>query len=121
MNLPPDIRFFQIVGSIFDILDSWILRLFAISDICHNYESFNTTYSDTSLFGVFVVCEPMQCFDAGRAVIRAAQSLTNDVTDAEINEAKKRLTNRVVNTLYCKHFIVAILVAPLLHLNFTFN
>lgn len=50
----------------------------------------------------------MQCFNADRAVIRAVQNLTDGVTDAELNEAKKRLSRNVLNTLYCKHFVVDI-------------
>lgn len=62
---------------------------------------------------MYVLCEPEQCEDAGRAVIRAAQNLTSDVTDAEINAAKKRLSGNILKKLYSKHF----LLVPLLHLN----
>lgn len=83
--------------------------LFPILDICHNYQTFNKAYSDTGLFGVLVVCEPMQAFDAGRAVIRAAQRLATDVTDAELDVAKKRLCGKLCDKLYCEHFIATAL------------
>lgn len=70
---------------------------------------------------MYVVCEPEQCEDAGRAVIRAVQNLTNDVTDAEIDEAKKRLSGNLLKKLYSKQFIVDTLFVSLFHLTFTLN
>lgn len=49
------------------------------------------------------VCEPEQCSEVPRTIIRAWQGLTNDVTDAELNEGKKRLVRKVLTTLYCMH------------------
>lgn len=54
---------------------------------------------------MYAVCEPEHCTEVPRSIIRAWQTLANDVTDAELDEAKKRLIGKVLNTLYCMHFL----------------
>ena len=33
----------------------------AEANLCHSFQSFNTCYKDTGLWGIYVVCEPMMC------------------------------------------------------------
>ena len=33
----------------------------AQSNLCHSFQSFNTCYKDTGLWGIYFVCEPMKC------------------------------------------------------------
>lgn len=67
-----------------------------ISEICHNYQTFNTTYTDTGLFGVYTVCEPLQCDDIAMAVLEAWKRVSYSITDAELDEAKNRLITQIL-------------------------
>lgn len=33
----------------------------AQANLCHSFQSFNTCYKDTGLWGIYFVCEPMKC------------------------------------------------------------
>ena len=33
----------------------------AEANLCHSFQSFNTCYKDTGLWGIYFVCEPMKC------------------------------------------------------------
>ena len=33
----------------------------AEANLCHSFQSFNTCYKDTGLWGIYMVCEPMMC------------------------------------------------------------
>ena len=33
----------------------------AAGNLCHSFQSFNTCYKDTGLWGIYFVCEPMMC------------------------------------------------------------
>lgn len=32
-----------------------------LTDLCHSFQSFNTCYKDTGLWGIYFVCDPLQC------------------------------------------------------------
>lgn len=68
-----------------------------ITEICHNYQPFNTTYSDTGLFGVYTVCEDLQCDDIAMAVMQAWKRVSYSITDAELDQAKNRLITQILN------------------------
>lgn len=68
-----------------------------LADICHSYQAFNTTYSDTGLFGVYMVCEPLQCDDISKAVLEAWHRVGNSITESELDEAKNRLITQLLN------------------------
>lgn len=62
-------------------------------------EPFNITYSDTGLFGAYIVCEPMQSEGAVGSLIDAWHRLSYSITDAELETAK----NRLITHLLKKH------------------
>jgi len=66
-------------------------------EICHSYEAFNITYSDTGLFGVYTVCEPMQCDAIAKAIMEAWHRVSYGITDAELDQAKNRLITQLLN------------------------
>jgi len=65
-------------------------------EICHNYQAFNITYSDTGLFGVYAVCEPLQCDQISKAILDAWHRVSYSITDAELEEAKNRLITKLL-------------------------
>lgn len=65
-------------------------------EICHNYQAFNITYSDTGLFGIYAVCEPEQCDDISKAILDAWHRVSYSITDAELEEAKNRLITKLL-------------------------
>ncbi|XP_031634630.1 mitochondrial-processing peptidase subunit beta-like [Contarinia nasturtii] len=66
-------------------------------ELCHNYKAFNTTYSDTGLFGVYIVCEPMQCDEISRSALKTWHRIANSITDAELDQAKNRLITQLLS------------------------
>jgi len=52
--------------------------------------AFNTTYSDTGLFGAYAVCEPSHAGDVAAAMASSLVGLTN-VSEAELTNAKAQL------------------------------
>lgn len=73
-------------------------------DMCHNARAFNITYSDTGLFGVYSVCEPMQCEDVSAATMDAWHRLSYSITDAELDIARNRLINQLLTELTSTYF-----------------
>ncbi|XP_055315672.1 mitochondrial-processing peptidase subunit beta-like [Sitodiplosis mosellana] len=65
-------------------------------EICHSYQAFNITYSDTGLFGVYSVCEPLQCEHISKAVLEAWHRVSYSITDAELDQAKNRLITKLL-------------------------
>jgi len=63
-------------------------------------QAFNTSYSDSGLFGVYTVCEPAAAAAAGTAVTKALKSLT-EVTADEVNKAKACLKADLLRQLDC--------------------
>ena len=42
-------------------LSSNLAHYSAEANLCHSFQSFNTCYKDTGLWGIYFVCEPMKC------------------------------------------------------------
>jgi len=38
-----------------------IINYYCPTDLCHSFQSFNTCYKDTGLWGIYFVCDPLQC------------------------------------------------------------
>lgn len=62
-----------------------------LTGLCHSYQSFNTCYKDTGLWGIYVVCEPSTCEDIVSNSLNEFMRLCNNVTDAEVDRAKNLL------------------------------
>jgi processing peptidase subunit alpha len=67
--------------------------------------AFNTSYSDSGLFGVYTVCEPQAAGSATTAVATALKGLTN-VTADEVNKAKAVLKTDLRRQLDCTHTLM---------------
>uniref|UniRef100_A0A336LZN4 Mitochondrial-processing peptidase subunit beta n=1 Tax=Culicoides sonorensis TaxID=179676 RepID=A0A336LZN4_CULSO len=68
----------------------------AESSLCHSYQSFNTCYKDTGLWGIYFVCDPLKCEDMLFNVQSEWMRLCTMVTDAEVNRAKNLLKTNML-------------------------
>ncbi|CAG9857546.1 unnamed protein product [Phyllotreta striolata] len=65
-------------------------------DLCHSYQSFNTCYKDTGLWGVYFVSDPLKITDMVYNIQQEFMRLCTSVTEGEVERAKALLT---ANTL----------------------
>lgn len=75
---------------------SGLARASAESNLCHSFQSFNTCYKDTGLWGIYWVCDPLQCEDMLFNVQTEWMRLCTMVTDAEVNRAKNLLKTNML-------------------------
>lgn len=68
----------------------------AIMGMCHSYQSFNTCYKDTGLWGVYYVCDPMMCEDFIENVQSEWMRLCTSVTEREVERAKNILKTNML-------------------------
>ncbi|XP_069692949.1 mitochondrial-processing peptidase subunit beta isoform X2 [Periplaneta americana] len=61
------------------------------SNLAHSFQSFNTCYKDTGLWGIYFVCEPLQCEDMLFNIQSEWMRLCSTVTETEVDRAKKLL------------------------------
>ncbi|XP_015185677.1 PREDICTED: mitochondrial-processing peptidase subunit beta [Polistes dominula] len=64
--------------------------------ICHSYQSFNTCYKDTGLWGIYFVCDPMKCEEFSWSVQREWMRLCTSVTEKEVARAKNILKTNML-------------------------
>lgn len=68
----------------------------AIDGLCHSFQSFNTCYKDTGLWGIYYVCDPLMC----EAMLFNIQSewmrLCTMVTEGEVERAKNLLKTNML-------------------------
>ncbi|ESO91311.1 hypothetical protein LOTGIDRAFT_105568 [Lottia gigantea] len=63
----------------------------AAENICHSYESFMSTYSDTGLWGAYFITDRFNIRDTLHAVQQEWMRLCTQVTDVEVERAKNKL------------------------------
>ena len=68
---------------------SYLAEASATDGLCHSYQSFNTCYQDTGLWGIYFVCDPMEIQDFVFNVQREWMRLCTTVTEKEVDRAKK--------------------------------
>ncbi len=73
-----------------------LARIAASGELCHSFQSFNTCYKDTGLWGVYFVCEPMQCFDMIWNIQQEWMRLCTSITEKEVNRAKNILKTNML-------------------------
>lgn len=64
--------------------------------LCHSYQSFNTCYKDTGLWGIYVVCEPSTCEEIVSNALNELMRLCSGVTEAEVDRAKNLLKTNML-------------------------
>lgn len=65
-------------------------------ELCHSYQSFNTCYKDTGLWGIYFVSDPLKIEDMVFNIQQEFMRLCTTVTEGEVERAKALLT---ANTL----------------------
>lgn len=73
-----------------------LARASAEGDLCHSYQSFNTCYKDTGLWGVYFISDPLKIEDMIFNVQQEFIRLCTSITESEVERAKAALT---ANTL----------------------
>lgn len=75
---------------------SQLARAAAIEGLCHSFQSFNTCYKDTGLWGIYFVSEPMQIEDMLFNIQGEWMKLCTSVTEAEVERAKNLLKTNML-------------------------
>lgn len=68
----------------------------AESNLCHSFQSFNTCYKDTGLWGIYWVCDPLKCEEMLFNVQTEWMRLCTMVTEAEVERAKNLLKTNML-------------------------
>ncbi|KAK9753194.1 Peptidase M16 inactive domain [Popillia japonica] len=73
-----------------------LARQSAEGDLCHSFQSFNTCYKDTGLWGIYFVSDPLKLEDMVFHIQEELMRLCTSLTEGEVERAKALLT---ANTL----------------------
>ncbi|NWH68297.1 QCR1 protein, partial [Geococcyx californianus] len=68
-------------------------------NLCHSFQTFNTSYSDTGLFGFHFVSDPLSIDDMMYCAQREWMRLCTSTTESEVKRAKNCLRNAMVAQL----------------------
>ena len=71
----------------------------AESHLAHSVTTFNTTYMDTGLFGVYTVSEPTKVWDTMSTVMYELVRLSYTPTEDEVDRAKTQLATVLLSGL----------------------
>lgn len=66
---------------------------------CTSFQSFNTCYNDTGLWGIYFVAEKMTQEDCAKAACEQWMKLCTSVTDFEVDRAKNLLKSNMMHQL----------------------
>lgn len=75
---------------------SYLARAASVSNLCHSFQSFNTCYKDTGLWGIYFVAEPLQIEDILYNIQGEWMKLCKSVTEAEVDRAKNLLKTNML-------------------------
>jgi processing peptidase subunit beta len=76
-----------------------LCRKMAESQLAHSVTTFNTTYMDTGLFGVYTVSEPTKVWDTMSTVMYELVRLSYTPTEDEVDRAKTQLATVLLSGL----------------------
>ncbi|XP_064604939.1 LOW QUALITY PROTEIN: mitochondrial-processing peptidase subunit beta-like [Liolophura sinensis] len=68
----------------------------AKGELAHSFQSFNTCYTDTGLWGIYFVCEPLQLGDMMFNVQGEWMRLCSNVTEFEVERARNLLKTNLL-------------------------
>uniref|UniRef100_A0A3Q2YSV0 Mitochondrial-processing peptidase subunit beta n=1 Tax=Hippocampus comes TaxID=109280 RepID=A0A3Q2YSV0_HIPCM len=77
-------------------LSSKLAQMACQGNLCHSFQSFNTCYTDTGLWGLYMVCEPGTIDDMMRFTQKEWMSLCTSVTEGEVARAKNLLKTNML-------------------------
>lgn len=68
----------------------------ATDNLCHSFQSFNTCYKDTGLWGIYFVAEKLKLDDFVWQLQNQWMKLCNEVSENEVNRAKNLLKTNML-------------------------
>uniref|UniRef100_A0A668ATH8 Mitochondrial-processing peptidase subunit beta n=1 Tax=Myripristis murdjan TaxID=586833 RepID=A0A668ATH8_9TELE len=77
-------------------LSSKLAQMACQGNLCHSFQSFNTCYTDTGLWGLYMVCEPGTVRDMMHFTQMEWMSLCTSVTESEVARAKNLLKTNML-------------------------
>ncbi|XP_051890000.1 mitochondrial-processing peptidase subunit beta [Pristis pectinata] len=77
-------------------LSSKLAQIACQGNLCHSFQSFNTCYTDTGLWGLYMVCESNTIDEMLHFVQREWMRLCTSVTESEIARAKNLLKTNML-------------------------
>ncbi|XP_026183044.1 mitochondrial-processing peptidase subunit beta isoform X1 [Mastacembelus armatus] len=77
-------------------LSSKLAQMACQGNLCHSFQSFNTCYTDTGLWGLYMVCEPGTISDMMHFTQMEWMSLCTSATDSEVARAKNLLKTNML-------------------------
>uniref|UniRef100_A0A8C8RUU8 Mitochondrial-processing peptidase subunit beta n=1 Tax=Pelusios castaneus TaxID=367368 RepID=A0A8C8RUU8_9SAUR len=77
-------------------LSSKLAQIAYHDNLCHSFQSFNTCYTDTGLWGLYMICEPSTVQDMVHFVQREWVRLCTSVTESEVARAKNLLKTNML-------------------------
>ncbi|KAG8577150.1 hypothetical protein GDO81_010081 [Engystomops pustulosus] len=77
-------------------LSSKLAQITCHGNLCHSFQSFNTCYTDTGLWGLYMVCEPNTVEEMMHFVQREWIRLCTSVTEGEVARAKNLLKTNML-------------------------
>uniref|UniRef100_A0A4W5RDR1 Mitochondrial-processing peptidase subunit beta n=1 Tax=Hucho hucho TaxID=62062 RepID=A0A4W5RDR1_9TELE len=77
-------------------LSSKLAQMACQGNLCHSFQSFNTCYTDTGLWGLYMVCEPGTINEMMHFTQLEWMSLCTSVTDSEVARAKNLLKTNML-------------------------
>ncbi|XP_044534582.1 mitochondrial-processing peptidase subunit beta [Gracilinanus agilis] len=77
-------------------LSSKLAQIACHGNLCHSFQSFNTSYTDTGLWGLYMVCEPATVADMIHFAQREWIRLCTNVTESEVARAKNLLKTNML-------------------------
>ncbi|KAL4605018.1 cytochrome b-c1 complex subunit 1, mitochondrial-like [Arapaima gigas] len=80
-------------------LSSRMARTAMTEKLCHSYQAFHTTYSDTGLLGVYFVTDKHHIDDMMLLTLNSWMNLCTTVTDSDVERAKNALKTSFVGQL----------------------
>ncbi|CAK1601702.1 unnamed protein product [Parnassius mnemosyne] len=75
---------------------SYLARAASCENLCHSFQSFNTCYKDTGLWGIYFVAEPLQLEDMVYNIQKEWMKLCTSVTEGEVERAKNLLKTNML-------------------------
>ncbi|NWX99801.1 MPPB peptidase, partial [Nothoprocta ornata] len=77
-------------------LSSKLAQVACQGNLCHSFQSFNTCYTDTGLWGLYMVCEPSTIQDMVHSIQREWIRLCTSVSESEVARAKNLLKTNML-------------------------
>lgn len=75
---------------------SFLARAASAGNLCHSFQSFNTCYKDTGLWGIYFVAEPLQLDDMVYNLQKEWMKLCTAVTEGDVERAKNLLKTNML-------------------------